>query len=368
MILAGDTELANVLAAGGFERYYVCDVVVDGTRVLSDVRLESCELQSDGRSKIRNQGTATFLYSDEIGTSILPETMTSWLTPYATYLTISMRIAVGEFVRKVLRGTFKIVGVGDPDDQKVSYQSRLITVNSKVSLKLADAFAVTDRERFLAPSGPAALTSVWDELGRVSGLPLLRNVPDVAIARQVVYKESRLDALFDLADILAGVPYVNPAGQLTVQPNAWGAPTAPLTTGPDGTITRVKPDDLTDEGIYNQVVVRSFDSSQSVILATAQVTSGPLRYDGPFGRVPYFASSEWVTTSVDAQAYADALLPGVSSVPAVPFTIQCLPDPRREVGDVVSFTRDGETLAGRIDHLTLPGEGPMSLRVLVNRG
>lgn len=367
-MISASSELASVIESGGFTRYFVADVVVDGDRVLTDVPLSSCELTSKASRRIRNMGSATFLYSDEIGSSIVPEDITSALTPYASYLTVSMVVTVGQFTEKVLRGSFKIIGVTDPEEQNVTVDDRLITLNSSVRLRLADAFAVTDQERFPAPDGPKSLTSVWAELGLVSGLPLLRNVADAAITRKVVYQESRLQALFDLAGILDGIPYVNPAGQLTIQPNVWGDETEPLRVGADGTITKVSPEDLSDEGIYNQVVVRSFDTAAAVVLATAEVAEGPLRYGGPFGRVPYFASSEFITDTAQAQAYADDLLPKVSTVPVAPFSIQCLPDPRREVGDVVRFERNGAELVGRIDELSLPDVGPMTLRVLVDRG
>lgn len=360
-------QLASILSAGAFNRRFVADLIVDGERVLSDVSLPGCELTSRRSAKIRNQGTAVFEYSDEVGTSILPEDITSWLTPYASYLNISMRVSDGSYAEKVLRGTYKIVGVGDPQEQTFSVPGRRLTLNSRVRLRLADVFAVTDRERFIAPSGPTSLTSVWNELGLVTGLPLLRNVPDAAINRDIVYQQSRLEAVFDLAEILGGIPYINPNGQLTLQSDTWGAETPELNIGPEGTVTKVQPDDLSDEEIYNQVVVRSFDTAQQVVLATAEVSTGPLRFGGPFGRVPFFASSQNVTTEAQAQAYADSMLPKVSSVPAAPVMIQCVPDPRREVGDVVPFYRNGERLVGRIDEISLSDVGPMTLKVLVDR-
>lgn len=366
MITVSD-DLAAVLRGGGFSRYFVADVIVDGERKLSDVPLTSCELTSNGSARIRNQGSAVFSYSDELGTSIIPEDITSWLTPYATYLNISMRVAIGDFSEKVLRGSYKIIGVSDPKDQKVTVSDRLLTVNSQVRLRLADAFAVTDRERFLAPSGPASLDSAWDEIARLTGLPVLRNVTDAPITRPIVYDVAVLDAVMALGAVLGGVPYMSPLSQVTVQPDEWGAETEGLSIGPDGTITKVAPDDLTDEGIYNQVVVRSFDTTQQVVLGHAEVESGPLRYGGPFGRIPFFASSELITNEADAQAYAEAMLPKVSSVPATPYNIQCLPDPRREVGDVVPFVKDGEALVGRIAELKLPDSGPMTLKVMVDR-
>lgn len=367
-MITGSDDLAAIIARGGFQRSYVADVIVDGERVLADIPLDRCQLKSNGNARIRTQGTATLSYSDEIGRSVVPTDMTSWLTPYATYLNVSYRVSLGEFSEKILRGTMKVVGVSDPKQTRVRFQDRLISVGSKVNLNVADAFAVTDRERFMVPQSPSSLTSVWAELGVVSGLPLLRNVDDAAIPRTVTYRESRLEALFALAAVLEGVPYVNPAGQLTLQPNEWGDETEPLTIGEDGTITAVSPDNLSDEGIYNQVVVRSHDATtQALVLGHAEVESGPLRYGGPFGRVPYFFSSEFITDEATAQSVAESMLPKVSRLPAAQYTIQCLPDPRREVGDVVPFTYDNETLVGRIQELTLADVGPMTLRVSVER-
>jgi len=357
------SELASIIRAGGFHREYVADLIVDGQRVLEDVPLGSCELKSDGNAKVRTQGRAVFEYTDAWGASILPEDVTSWLTPYASYLNVSMRVTAGGVSEKVLRGVLKIVAVSDPVGPRTGFQQRLITVGSRVSLQLADAFSTTDRERFIAPSGPQDLSSTWAEIGRLTGLPLLRNVPDSGITRAVTYQENRLDAVFDLAAILGGTPYVNPEGKVTIQPDVSGDATEKLSMGPDGTVTSATPSDLTDEGIYNQVVVRTHDDSQSVVLATAEVESGPLRYGGPFGRVPFFASSQYVTSVEQARQYAVEQLARVSAVSSMAYSITCLPDPRREVGDVVPFEVDGRTLVGRIQEITLAAAGLMSLKV-----
>jgi hypothetical protein len=366
-MIATSAELGSVIRDGGYQRAFICDVIVDGVRVLQDIPI-SGQLKADGTAKIRKQGTMTLVYSDELGTSIVPEDITSWLTPYATFLNVTMIISAGVFSERVYLGNLKIVGVGDPQETKVSHLGRLITIGSSVSLTLADVFAVTTREDFPVPSGPTVLTSVWDEIARVTALPVLRNVPDSAINRAVTYQQNRLDAVFDLATILDGIPYVNAAGQVAIQPNTWGAQLEILEVGESGTIIAVSPNDLSDDGIYNQVVVVSQGTDAAAILATAEVTDGPLRYGGPFGRIPFMASSQFITTVADAQAYADNELPKVSVLQAAVFSIQCLPDPRREVGDVVPFDYNGEQLIGRIQTLTLPDTGPMSLTLLVDRG
>jgi hypothetical protein len=359
-------QLVSAITDGSTGTEYVADLIVDGQVVLQDVGL-SGELVADGGALVLTQGQLTLAYTDDLGRSVVPSDLTSWLTPFASFLDVSYRVFNGIFSEKVLRGRLKVVGVTDPREARIRFQDRIITVGSSVQLKLADAFHTTDLERFEAPSQTQDLSSVWAELGRITGLPLRRSLPDVAIPRAVVYEENRLDAVTALAALLGGTPYVTPTGELSVAPLAWGSPVASLTMGPGGTITKASADDLSDSGISNRVIVRSWDSEQATILATASVTSGPLRWGGPFGRVPSFLSSEFVTTTAQAQAWADETLPVVSSMRAVTYTIQCAADPRLEVWDVITFLKDGVTHTGRITKLTLPGTGLMSLTVSVPR-
>lgn len=368
-MIATTDDLALILRVGGFQFSWVADVIVDGDRVLQDLPLEDVKLVSDGTAKIRNQGTCTIVYSDQLGATAVPDDITSWFTPYATFLVISYVVSLAGFSERVTRGRFKIVGVSDPQESRVTFRDQVLSIGSRLTLTLADDFAVTDRERFIAPSSPADLSSVWAEIGRISGLPLNRTVADSDINRAVTYQESRIDALFDLAAILDGLPYMNPAGLVTIQPRVWPAESEALPMGQLGRIVASEVDDLTDDGIYNQVVVRSHGDDQTMVLATAQVLTGPLRYGGPFGRVPYFAASEFITTTAQAQEYADSLLPSVSRIPAARLQIECLPDPRREVGDVVPFDRTAtDRIVGRIERLELSSTGPMVLKMAIDNG
>lgn len=366
MITVSD-DLAAAIQRGGFQRYFVADVSVDGERVLSDLRLAACEPVSDGTAKIRNQGTVTVEYSDELGRTVVPEDLEAWFTPYATTLNISMVVKNSELEEKVLRGTYLIRSVGSPTSSSVVVGEKHYTIGSRIELRLADAFRRVQREKFAGPLSPTGSTA-WDELGLLTGLPLARNVGDVSIPRSITYESDRLDAVHTIGRLLDGTPYLDPNNRLTIESDTWGSETEAFAMGESGTVTQLTPDDLTDEGVYNQVVVRSHDDDQVRVLATAELTVGPLRYGGPFGRVPFFASSEFITTEVDAQAYATAQLPRVSTQPAVPYSIQAVIDPRREVGDVVPFTtEDGTDLVGRIQKLTLADTGPMTAQVLVNR-
>jgi len=367
MITVSD-DLTATLERGGFQRYFVADVIVDGERVLQDLPLAAgTELTWDATAKIRSQGTVMVEYGDELGRSVVPEDLDAWFTPYATRLNISMVIRHSNLEEKVLRGTYLIRGVGDPSSSATVLGDQRYTIGSKIRLRVADEFRRLERERFTGPASPTGATA-WAELGLVSGIALARNVADVNIDRTITYDVDRLSAVHTVGRLLSGTPYLTPTNQLAIDSDTWGSDTAALVVGETGTVTKLVPDNTTDEEVYNQVVVRSWDDDQESVLATAEVASGPLRYGGPFGRVPYFASSQFITTTVDAQAYADALLPKVSTQSAIPYSIQAVVDPRREVGDVVPFTlEDGTALTGRIQHLTLADTGPMTAKVLVNR-
>lgn len=365
-MIDGSAQLGQAISGGSFGSGYVADLIVDGLPVLTDVELTG-EIVCDGDALILTQGSLTLAYTDDLGRSVVPEDLTSWLTPFASYLDVSYRVTVGTFTEKVLRGRLKVVGVSDPLERKIRFQDRQLTVGSSVKVKVADLFHVTDLERFEAPSAPPSLLSVWAELGRLTGLPLNRSVADKAIPRTITYEENRLDAVESLAALLGGVPFVTPAGELSIAPFEWAEPVVALQMGAGGTIARADADDLSADGVFNKVVVRSWDDNQATILATASVLDGPLRWGGPFGRVPYFASSEFVKTQAQAQAYATELLPQVSSMGAVTYTIQCAADPRLEVWDVITFEKDGATYSGRIKKITLPHRGLMTLVVSVPR-
>jgi len=358
--------LEKVLSGGSFKSGYVADLIVDGDVVLEDVPLSAAELSSNADAKIVTQGSVTVTYTDDLGVSIVPEDVSSWLSPFASFMDVSYRAALGDsFSEKVLRGRLKITGAADPVDRSVRREGRVLTVGSQVTVSLKDLFHVTDRERFIAPSPPASLMSVKAELARLTGLPIVSEVADAQIPRSVTYEENRLDAVLDLASVLGAFAYVNAAGALALVPKDWSAPVAVLRVGGEGSIVRVDADELSDDGVFNQVVVRSHDDSQETILWTEQLEDGPLRYGGPFGRVPFFASSQYVTTAAQARAYALSLLPQVSSLPAVTYSIQCLPDPRLEVWDVITVVTDKRTFDARISKMTLPGSGPMTLTVQV---
>jgi hypothetical protein len=359
-------DLGHLLDGGsGFTRRFVVDVIADGDRVLQGQPVTGAAYTSDSTQQVRGGFTCTFQYSDELGTSIAATDLTSWLAPFGSQLDVSMEISDGVTDELVHLGIFPITGVGGLDYTLSTFGQRLLTIGSSVKITCLDLFHITAGEDFPIPEGPASLASAWSELGRLTLLPLNRNIADAAIPNGTAYDANRLNAVFALGTMLAGTPFVNELGQIEIQPDAWPAAGPPLETGPFGLATQLDPGDLTDQNIFNGFFVRSTDntSTQAAILAAAYVTAGPLRWGGPFGRRPKIVDAPAIiTTQAGAQTYANNQMPLYSTLPASLWAAQAVPDPRRRVGDVLQFTgRDEVTRLGRIQSLTLPDSGAMSL-------
>jgi len=359
--------LADVITAGGAQVSYQADVIVDGETAFEALQLAPAQLDWDADRQVLGQGSCSIVYADENGRSIVPETIADAFTPYATTLSMSMRVTSGSgFDELVPMGVFRIEGVSDPRERYTTVNGQRLAIASSMRLRLADEFARVVEEDFPLPQAPSQTSSAWAELQALTGLGVLRVVDDVEIPRDLAYDTSRIGAVFSIGRLLGGRPYVTPSGLLSLLPDEWPDEGPPLTLGADDYVVPADPAEWSAAGVFNEVVVLSFDTSQNTVLGRARITTGPLRFGGPFGRRTKVLRDEQVTTEMQGQELAESALPRYSTRPARRFSTQLFPDPRREVGDVVSFTRENEvTLTGRIVQLTLAAPGAMTVVVEV---
>jgi hypothetical protein len=205
---------------------------------------------------------------------------------------------------------------------------------------------------------------VLTEAQRITSLQIVREVPDATIPTSFAYEEERLDPLYDLLEFADAVPYMRPDGTLGQRPIAWGAPVDTITDGAGGTLVDLKRS-MSSGKVYNRVAVRSSSTDDSAqILASAEITTGPLRArnaDGspsPYGRVTYYVASDLITTRAQAQQYADQTLPRVSSLRVAERQVEELFNPLRQNGDVVTVRSSREpTFTGRVSAISR-SDGP----------
>ena len=366
----GSDRLKNALL-GPVQQWWSADLFYDSERRLADVPLGGVRFQEDAAAKIQQSGSCTITWVDDFGASMSPQQIGDVFAPFGSELHLYSNVTAGKFSERVPMGVFRITGVPSAQDQTMFFRKQLITTSSVIELEFAERLARTDIERFDLPGGPSQTLSTWLELQRLTGFQVTKNVADAPVTGSLTYEDSRLDSVYDLAKILGGAPHMLSDGSLSIRPDAWGTVVDSLTR--KDSLVKVG-QSMTAERTYNKVVVRSPDTSNQVVLATAEITSGPLRTvnpDGspsPYGVVPYFAAIPSITDTAAAQVYANSLLPDVSTLQAVRVPVTELINPLRERGDVITIERPTRTLTGRVVSIDRSDKATQQLVVEVQGG
>jgi hypothetical protein len=372
----GSDALVGALS-GSFNKRYVADVVFNGTRVLKDAPIVSPQFTDSGSSQVQFTGSCTIVYQDDFAQSIAPSQIGDKLAPFGTQVVISVLTEVGPGLsERTVLGTYLLTETPSIRTTRRRFNGAVVADGDVIDLTLQDLFAGVQRDRFDTPGTAPDVSSVWKEYQRLTGLPVTRTLTDAAIPVSVAYQEDKLQACYDLATVLDGVAYVTPDGTASMRPNVWPAAVDSLFSAdvaPDGTLQDVVPR-LSNGAVYNAVVVRGTDPSGStIVLATAELKDGPLRVrntDGslsPYRRVPYYYASQYITTQPQAQAYADQLLPRVSTLRALTYDLVETFNPLREVGDVLYVYRLGDSFTCRITDIQRGSGGTQNLTVTVDR-
>lgn len=343
------SQTRALVADGTPARVWVADLMYDGERRIPGVPISNPDLAWDAGAFVVGSGNVRIVWSDDHGTSMIPKQIGDWFSPFGAELQIDCIVGVGVFAERVPQGRFLIESVPETTGAGLPFQGRTINVGESFKVNLKDQLLRVQRDDFPVPSGSQS-TSAWQEIQSVTGLPVIRNLPDATIPL-TAYADGRDAVLSKLFDALGAWPHPHPSGALTARPKAWpdpvdevrGVVSAPLTLASDKT--------------YNRVVVEGKAPSGEPIYALQEITEGFLRArngDGsvsPFGGATYRYQSDFLTTFEQCDAYARALLPRVSRIRGVTRDITEPFNPLREVGDVLKFG-DGVV---RVKQLSHPG-------------
>jgi hypothetical protein len=161
---------------------------------------------------------------------------------------------------------------------------------------------------------------------------------------------------------------MSPDGTLTLRPQvASETPVWSVAIGEQGTITDWGRK-LDRSTLYNAVISTGNSSGGVPAQGIAVETSGPLRWDGPFGRVPYAYNSPLLATTTAAEDDAETRLARMIRERVAPISVTCTANPALELDDVVELRLPTQTLVGQVSSITwtLPGT-VMTMVVLVPR-
>lgn len=360
------TDLMRELLSSDFELGFSADLVYGSVRVLSDLEVVSPSLTADSSGLVEMSGRLGVVWADPEGSDVEPFEPGDLFSPFGYRVVLFAVVRAGQFEARQQIADLTITEVPSVDGEPFVWGQSLIFAGQRVDLVVKDRMVEVQRDRFTKLEQPASLVSAYAEIGRLTGFALTRTVDDVPVTKSVVYEESRVDAVQQLAQLLGGVAFMEWDGSLSVRPSVAGSPVAELVLGEEGTIVQLG-SSLSADGVYNGVVIRGEGDGQEQILAELWLTEGPLRATvaggdrTPFHRVPYFYSSPFITTTAQAAAYAPELLARVSSPRAASLQVTCVTNPLLQVGDVVTVSDSRFVWMVRLTRVPLERSGVMTV-------
>lgn len=171
-----------------------------------------------------------------------------------------------------------------------------------------------------------------------TNFPSLNNVTSNLIFLQ---GKSRWEAATKMANDIGYELYFDPYGVCVMQlSNRQLFPTLTFTDGVDGNLLDIKKR-YNRDSIYSHVIVTGETTGNEIPVRGEAVDNdpqSPTYYKGPFGDVPYFYSSSFITTTEQAQATAAGMLAKVSGIlEGVQFN--SLVNPALDANDVIYVKR-----------------------------
>jgi hypothetical protein len=225
-------------------------------------------------------------------------------------------------------------------------------------------------DRFLQPYQPAYGRLATQEIAGLiqqstNGATVInRTTSDYKVRKTSPWERERWDAIQDLAEAIVADVYCGPDGNfyITDTPSLMYSPVVwVVDEGPRGVLIGISNDE-DRSGAYNAVVAAGSSSDSSVPAVSAVAYDldpmSPTYWNGGFGHVPKFYTSQFLYTVAQCQAVADGqLITSRGQNKTMKFT--AVPNPALEPGDVVMVSRlDGSYERHILEGFTIPlGEG-----------
>lgn len=323
-----------------------------GRPVADEIPVTDGSLEVDGMASIQGSLSATvprYLVDPVTGIvrDLLPRTEADPLACSGTRVLVTYSVQIpGQTKRETVNlGWYRITSWDEGD--------------GVISITAASLEALIDEARLLTPvtiaKGTTFATAAKTLVGGLLPLSITANAAKTAALDP--FEEDRLEALVSLVTAWPARMKVGTSGALEIRPpfnDSTDAVALVLTDGEDGTLIQA-PTSGNRDGVYNAVRASGeAEGDKAPVSAVAYLSSGPRRWNGPYGNIPYFYASPLLTTKAQATAAAKTRLAALQVI-AAPIQVEIAPDPRLEPGDVIELTSDDNaTRLIRIDSLSLP--------------
>ena len=313
----------------------------------TDLRLITGSVEFDATAEIRASGGVTVVGD-------WPRATNLELGPYGTELFLSRGVDAGAngIIWSSL-GYFRINETSQADAAK-----------GPLSLDLSDRMATIIDSRFLQPRQWLQGTTVGDIVTEVvtevypNAVITWDDDSDLTeIGRSLIAEESRYEVLFTIAEGLGKILFWDNIGRLSFRdaPDE-DDPIWEVKAG-DGGVMINADRSISRDGIYNAVVVTGEGADQITpvrAVAYDAQESSPTFFGGPFGRIPKFYSSSFITTQEQANNAAQNILRRSLGAP-YDVGLSAVPNPALRPYDPIRVVyNDGTRETHIIERVTIP--------------
>lgn len=302
--------------------------------------------------------------------SLWPYKATDLLAPFGNEIYAERGIAFGNgVVEWVGLGYFRIY---TPDQDKAPDGPIGIVARDRMS-GLADARMLQPRQFTAATTVGTVVSNLVTEVYPAAVIEWDDATSATLLGRSMIVEEDRFAFLADLIAAYGKTWAWDYRGHLVIaSPPDVAEPEYAIDAGVDGVLVSMARD-ISREGTYNGVVAtgEGADTNDPVRgVAVDNDPSSPTYWNGPFGKVPRYYSSPFITTTQQAKDAASAIL--LQSL-GVPYNVSfgTVPNPALEALDpvVVAYPRTSRSGSMRLEthvleHITVPlvADGVMTAR------
>lgn len=306
------------------------------------------DVQLDGNAPIRST-----LEMTTPGAGMWPTRASDLLAPYGNEIFVRRGIRYGDGVTEwVSQGFFRIYTPEQDDapDGPIRIQAR-----DRMS-GIVDGRLPTRRAFSASTTYGAMLSALVTEIYPWATIEWDDTTNLQQIGRQIIVEEDRYAACNDLVTSVGKIWWWDHRGILVIRtPPSPSAPVWDVNHGEGGVLVSLGRR-LTRESVYNGVVAvgEGADTTDPVrSLAVDRNPASPTFWGGPFGKVPRFYSSPFITTVGQAQQAAASMLSKQLGLPyAVDFA--AVPNPALEAYDPIRVTYPGRSEVHVVDRITIP--------------
>lgn len=297
-------------------------------------------LVTDGEVTISNElirRSASITIIDPTG-QLTPASTNDLLMPLGTEITLYRGLIFPDGTTETVR-----LGVFGIDDVQIEDSG----ANMSIRIDLFDRAKKVQRANFTSDYNIPAGTNYVDAIRNmlIQGFPkIVVNFPvltDVTPNILFQHNTDRWKAAVDMATDIGYDLFFNNDGVCIMRPALraiW--PVMVFTEGETGNLLDIRKR-YNRDSIYSHVIVSGETTDNTVPVRAEAVDNdpkSPTYYLGPFGDVPYFYTSQLITTTDQAQATALGLLSRVSGI-LEGLEFNALPNPSLEVSDIINVTR-----------------------------